>query len=114
MSGLNHIYWYSTRALIGKICLKWVPKICVRGLQAAPAKDILQGTAAGIVLQGLLGAPFLLHAPGSYLQKAFELSRVFMLKWSVNLQFLPEVRLCPNAESHHLRSYPSDASCFAW
>lgn len=107
MSGLNHIYWYSTRALIGKFRTKWVPEICVRGLQAAPAKDIMQGTAAGILLQALLGAPFLLHAPGSYLQKAFELSRVFMHKWTVNLQFLPEVRLSPTANTLHSLPSPS-------
>lgn len=63
-------------------------------MQAAPAADILQGTAAGVLLQALLGAPFLAAAPGSYLQKAFELSRVFMHKWTVNLKFLPEARGC--------------------
>jgi alpha-1,3-mannosyltransferase len=41
-------------------------------------------------LQLLLGAPFLWYAPGSYISKAFEFSRVFMYKWSVNGAFLPE------------------------
>ena len=36
----------------------------------------------------MLGAPFLLSHPASYLSRAFELSRVFMHQWSVNLQFL--------------------------
>lgn len=46
-----------------------------------------------MLLQGLLGAPFLVAAPASYLQKSFELSRVFLHRWTVNLQFLPEVRM---------------------
>ena len=59
--------------------------------QAASLKDIVQGTAAGVLLQLVLGAPFLVAAPASYLRKAFELSRVFLHKWTVNLHFLPEV-----------------------
>jgi len=43
---------------------------------------------AGIQL--LVGAPFLATYPWSYLRKAFELSRVFFYKWTVNLRFLPE------------------------
>ena len=61
--------------------------------QAASAKDIMQGTAAGVLLQAVLGAPFLVAAPASYVRKAFELSRVFLHRWTVNLHFLPEVRL---------------------
>ncbi len=44
------------------------------------------------VPQVMLGAPFLLHAPTSYLAKAFEMTRVFMYKWSVNGAFLSEER----------------------
>jgi len=40
--------------------------------------------------QILLGAPFLLTYPVSYIRKAFELDRVFFYKWTVNLKFLPE------------------------
>jgi alpha-1,3-mannosyltransferase len=40
--------------------------------------------------QVAVGLPFLLHAPGSYLKKAFEFSRVFEYKWSVNGAFLSE------------------------
>ena len=58
--------------------------------QAATWKDILSGTAAAVLLQLLLGLPFLLQHPGSYLNKAFEFSRIFLLKWSVNWAFLPE------------------------
>ena len=67
--------------------------IAITVLQAASAKDIVQGTAAGVLLQLVLGAPFLVAAPASYLRKAFELSRVFLHQWTVNLHFLPEVRV---------------------
>lgn len=42
------------------------------------------------VVQLALGAPFLLAHPVSYLTKAFELSRVFTYRWTVNWAFLPE------------------------
>jgi len=41
-------------------------------------------------VQLILGAPFLLTYPVSYLRKAFELDRVFFYKWTVNWKFLPE------------------------
>lgn len=40
--------------------------------------------------QLILGAPFLLHAPQSYVARAFELTREFLYKWSVNGAFLAE------------------------
>jgi len=40
--------------------------------------------------QVLIGLPFLLHAPVSYLSKAFEFDRVFFYKWTVNFKFLNE------------------------
>ena len=52
--------------------------------------ELLQGSFLGLLLQLGLAGPFLLHAPGSYLGRAFELSRVFLHTWSVNLKFLPE------------------------
>ena len=48
------------------------------------------GSLAAVVLQLMLGLPFLLQHPRSYLSKAFEFSRIFLLKWSVNWAFLPE------------------------
>jgi len=43
---------------------------------------------AGVQL--LLGAPFLLTYPVSYIRKAFEFDRVFFFKWTVNWKFLRE------------------------
>mmetsp|Transcript_50599 Transcript_50599/g.122101 ORF Transcript_50599/g.122101 Transcript_50599/m.122101 type:complete len:500 (+) Transcript_50599:94-1593(+) len=42
------------------------------------------------VTQLVLGAPFLLRHPISYLRKAFELDRQFFFKWTVNWKFLEE------------------------
>ena len=78
----------------GEFVLVFLPFILFHlislGLQAAPWKDILLGSLAAVLLQLMLGLPFLLQHPHSYLSKAFEFSRIFLLKWSVNWAFLPE------------------------
>ena len=43
-----------------------------------------------IALQGLIGLPFLREYPWEYLAGAFDLSRVFLYKWTVNWRFVPE------------------------
>lgn len=40
--------------------------------------------------QVLLGLPFLLHDPLAYMKGAFDFSRVFLYKWTVNWRFLDE------------------------
>ena len=45
--------------------------------QAARLQDIAEGALLGVLLQLLLGAPFLLHDAGAYLSRAFELSRYY-------------------------------------
>lgn len=42
------------------------------------------------IVQLVLGYPFLSTYPVEYISKAFELSRVFFYKWTVNFKFLPE------------------------
>jgi alpha-1,3-mannosyltransferase len=46
--------------------------------------ETIQCLAICGVTQLVLGAPFLLSYPESYLRKAFELDRVFFYKWTVN------------------------------
>ncbi|EJD53285.1 glycosyltransferase family 58 protein [Auricularia subglabra TFB-10046 SS5] len=53
------------------------------------ARGALHVATIGLV-QVLLGLPFLLHAPRAYLAGAFDLSRVFLYKWTVNWRFVPE------------------------
>lgn len=43
-----------------------------------------------IVSQGLLGLPFLREYPREYLAGAFDFSRVFLYKWTVNWRFVSE------------------------
>jgi len=43
-----------------------------------------------VALQGLLGLPFLREYPREYLTGAFDFSRVFLYKWTVNWRFVPE------------------------
>lgn len=41
-------------------------------------------------LQGFLGLPFLREYPWEYLTGAFDFSRMFLYKWTVNWRFVPE------------------------
>lgn len=41
-------------------------------------------------LQGFLGFPFLREYPWEYLSGAFDFSRMFLYKWTVNWRFVPE------------------------
>lgn len=43
-----------------------------------------------LAIQILLGLPFLLEDAPAYLSRAFEFSRAFQYKWTVNWRFLPE------------------------
>lgn len=51
-------------------------------------KTILQLVVCGL-LQLLIGLPFLLTYPWSYIKGSFDLGRVFEHKWTVNYRFLP-------------------------
>jgi alpha-1,3-mannosyltransferase len=46
--------------------------------------------AAIFALQCFLGLPFLREHPREYLTGAFDFSRVFLYKWTVNWRFVPE------------------------
>jgi len=46
--------------------------------------------AITVVLQGFLGLPFIREYPWEYLAGAFDFSRAFLYKWTVNWRFVPE------------------------
>jgi alpha-1,3-mannosyltransferase len=69
--------------------LLFAPGLLYLLIQASPIMTIPRLAICGIT-QLVLGAPFLLRHPVSYLRKAFELDRQFFFKWTVNLKFLPE------------------------
>ncbi|KAJ4403002.1 dolichyl-P-Man:Man(5)GlcNAc(2)-PP-dolichol alpha-1,3-mannosyltransferase [Neurospora sp. IMI 360204] len=50
----------------------------------------LQLAATMGLVQVLIGVPFLAHYPTEYLSRAFELSRQFFFKWTVNWRFVGE------------------------
>ena len=62
-------------------------RACVRagGCAEAPLAPRPEGPA-----QVAVAAPFLAAHPGPYLRGSFDLGRVFMRRWSVNLNWLPE------------------------
>eukprot|EP00884_Botryococcus_braunii_P014202 jgi/Botrbrau1/22783/Bobra.0132s0109.1 len=70
--------------------LLMAPPVLVILLKVATFQQIIVGSVGGVLLQLLLGLPFLMQHPASYLSRAFELSRIFTHRWTVNLKFLPE------------------------
>jgi alpha-1,3-mannosyltransferase len=69
--------------------LLFAPGLLYLLIETSPVMTVPRLAICGIT-QLILGAPFLLRHPISYLRKAFELDRQFFFKWTVNLKFLPE------------------------
>lgn len=69
--------------------LLMAPPLALLMLRACSTRTIAAAVAIVLASQVALGAPFLAHAPGAYLHRAFDFGRVFERRWSVNLQFLP-------------------------
>lgn len=69
--------------------LLFAPALGVLLLRNTGVWRTIAGVALCVVVQALLGAPFLAAYPTSYLSRAFELSRVFFHTWTVNWKFLP-------------------------
>ncbi|KAG8956807.1 dolichyl-P-Man:Man(5)GlcNAc(2)-PP-dolichol alpha-1,3-mannosyltransferase [Tulasnella sp. 424] len=70
--------------------LLYLPGILVILVQTVGLFAGLQHIALVIGIQGLLAVPFLSTHPKEYLSNAFNLSRVFLYKWTVNWRFVPE------------------------
>ena len=83
---------FSLAVAIKMNVLLFAPGLLLLLLQVGPdLQTVVHRLALGCALpQLLLGAPFLLTYPISYLRKAFELDRVFFYEWTVNLKFLPQ------------------------
>ncbi len=77
--------FFSLAVSIKMNVLLFAPGLLLLLLQAHPT---LYGTATCLFIcasiQLILGAPFLLSHPISYIRKAFEFDRVFFYKWTVN------------------------------
>ena len=84
------IVLYSAAVSIKMNVLLFAPGVLAVLIKDARPQAVGAGVAAGVALQAVLGAPFLLRDAGAYLGRAFEFSRVFAHRWSVNGQLLPE------------------------
>ncbi|KAL2145340.1 hypothetical protein VTI28DRAFT_7409 [Corynascus sepedonium] len=67
-----------------------LPAVGVVLLLGAGFATALQLAAMMGLVQVLIGVPFLAHNPWGYLGRAFELSRQFFFKWTVNWRFVGE------------------------
>ena len=81
---------FSAAVSIKMNVLLFAPGLGIVLLKAVGWKGTLFQIMNCAILQLVLGAPFLQTNAVGYLSKSFELSRVFMFKWSVNFKFLPE------------------------
>ena len=70
--------------------LLFLPAHLLLLLQSQPLSVVAASGVLMAAVQVVLGVPFLLHDADAYVSKAFEFSRVFFYKWTVNLKFLPE------------------------
>ncbi|KAI2808525.1 dolichyl-P-Man:Man(5)GlcNAc(2)-PP-dolichol alpha-1,3-mannosyltransferase [Blomia tropicalis] len=52
--------------------------------------NVVQKLAICAIIQIVLGLPFLMTYPISYIRSSFNLGRVFLHQWTVNYRFLPE------------------------
>lgn len=71
--------------------LLYLPGILVILFKRRGAFATLRHLAVMLAVQGLLGYPFLMEYPWEYLAGAFDLSRMFLYKWTVNWRFVDEI-----------------------
>lgn len=70
--------------------LLFVPALAVILFRARGFWPALVDGLTLVLVQVLISLPFTLSHPVEYFSQAFDLSRVFSYKWTVNLRFLPE------------------------
>ncbi|PIL24135.1 hypothetical protein GSI_13887 [Ganoderma sinense ZZ0214-1] len=70
--------------------LLYVPGLIVILFKRRGLVSTLSYILALVSTQGIVGLPFLLEYPRSYLKFSYELGRVFLFKWTVNWRFLGE------------------------
>lgn len=70
--------------------LLYIPGILVLLVKSYGLSSAIRNVFMMVALQMLLGRRFLTEHPREYLKGAFDLSRVFLYKWTVNWRFLDE------------------------
>jgi len=95
LAALHH-YWSLTSVLFSiSVSIKMNTLLYAPGLALVMFKSIgisnsIINALIFVIIQVVLGIPFLYHAPKSYISKAFEFSRVFFYKWTVNWKIIDE------------------------
>lgn len=104
---------YSLAVSIKMNVLLFAPGLLLLLLQSSPNLwTLLWRLGAGCALpQLVLGAPFLLAHPVSYLRKAFELDRVFFYKWTVNWKVRTN-KFQGTVDKSDLDNFSRSISCF--
>ncbi|XP_059295114.1 dol-P-Man:Man(5)GlcNAc(2)-PP-Dol alpha-1,3-mannosyltransferase [Lycium ferocissimum] len=70
--------------------LLYAPPLLLLMVKAMDIVGVMSALAGAALVQILIGLPFILSHPASYISKAFNLGRVFIHFWSVNFKFVPE------------------------
>lgn len=70
--------------------LLYVPGLMILCFKKMGLMRTLLILATILNIQFIIGYPFLTTYPSSYIASAFEISRVFLYKWTVNWRFVPE------------------------
>lgn len=81
---------YSLAVSVKMNVLLFAPGMLLVMLKSMSFAYVVLHLAVCAATQVVVGAPFLMDNWKSYVTKAFELSRVFNYKWTVNYKFLPE------------------------
>ena len=81
---------YSLAVSVKMSILLQAPGILLVYLLSLGYVDTFHCLSICAAVQLIVGYPFLTTYPLEYISRSFELSRVFMHKWTVNLKFLPE------------------------
>lgn len=84
------IFAFSVAVSIKMNVLLFAPGVLVVAMKVSNIADTLKGVIAGSAFQIAVALPFIREHPWSYLSRAFEFSRVFIYKWTVNWKFIPE------------------------
>jgi alpha-1,3-mannosyltransferase len=95
--------------------LLYLPGILVILVKRRGIATTLRLTLVMGAIQMLLGRRFMTHYPLEYLQGAFDLSRVFLYKWTVNWRFVDEKTfLSPGFARALLIGHVSVLILFGW
>lgn len=80
---------YSFAVAVKMNVILYAPALAILWLNELGTRGFWKHVSLCAVVQLCLGAPFLYSAPISYIKGAFNLSRTFQHKWSVNFKWVP-------------------------